>query len=213
MLKTLLKCLPVDDGAKADVLARIGEPTRAYHGANHLADLWRRHVKHAPAANFDTPEAHRLIACAIAYHDVVYHSGRRDNESVSAETWLDVARRCGVAPGEAAWVAATIAATRDHLAYSPEPNSEPASEALRIWFLDLDLAPLGEKPATFRRNSRRLRRECPQLSDAAWADLNLAFLRKLRSAPRIFRSPVLFRAYEVNARANIAAAIARRGSP
>ena len=106
--ETLLDHLPVDEGAKADMGARMSDPLRAYHGVNHVVNLWQCHLRHAPAANFDTPEAHRLIASAIAYHDLIYDSGRRDNELLSAKTWLDAAQRCDVEPGEAAWVATII---------------------------------------------------------------------------------------------------------
>ena len=210
-LESLFAHLPVDAGAKADVLARVSDPIRVYHGVDHLAALWRCHTRHASAANLVGRDPGRIIACAVAYHDLIYDSSRNDNELLSAQAWLHVAERCGVAQQEADCVAATIRATRDHLGYAPDPSADPASETLRLWFLDLDLAPLGSPPATFRRNARRLRRECPQLTDAEWADANLAFLRRVEAAPRIFRSSVLFQAYETRARTNIAAAIARRG--
>lgn len=193
------------------MLARVSDPIRVYHGVDHLAALWRCHIQHAAAADLFGQYHGRVIACAVAYHDLIYDSRRNDNELLSAKAWLDVAERSGVALKEADWVATTIRATRDHLGYAPDPAADPASETLRLWFLDLDLAPLGSPPATFRRNARRLRRECPQLTDGEWADANFAFLRRVEVAPRIYRSPVLFQAYETQARTNIEDAIARHG--
>lgn len=212
MLDALFSHLPVDGAAKANLLAGFTNGGRCYHDVSHLSTLWSCHERHAAGAALDSIDVQRRIACAIAFHDAVYDSRRGDNEEMSASAWLLVATRCRVDPKEAIWVAETIRATKSHLAYTSADMDDP-DERLRLWFLDLDLAPLAEAPENFRRNAQRLRHEFTHLTDTAWAEANLAFLHKLSEAPRIFRSPVLFATYELRARANILAAIARHGQP
>ena len=112
------------------------------------------------------------------------------------------------------WVADTIRATADHLAY-PAPakteadaerqwRSAPLRERARLWVLDLDLTPLGELAAAFDRNTELLRREAPQLSDAQFEAGTRGFLKKLSDAPRVYRSPTLAAHFEAQARANFA---------
>ena len=168
VLDPLFAHVPVDEAAKADLVANINGIERQYHGPSHLVDLWTCHRLHAADAGLDTPRAHRRIACVIAFHDAVYDSQRRDNEERSAKLWLEVATRCQLDPDEAIWVAETIRATSNHLGYRAGDADDP-DERLRIWFLDLDLTPLAETPVRFRRNSRRIRRESCHLTDDAWA--------------------------------------------
>ena len=75
--------------------------------------------------------------------------------------------------------------------------------------LDLDLTPLGEPSAGFARNTKLLRLERPDLDDGAWERHLLAFLARLDAAPRLYRTPAVGAAFEVQAKANIAQALAR----
>lgn len=205
---SLLSILPVDDRAKAELSARMGAPDRAYHGVRHLALMWRRHRRYAAVEGLTAPEIETLIACAIAYHDCVYDSRRRDNEERSAEIWMRASERSSLGEEDRKWVAGTILATADHLGYSPSAEaSSPAArlrERARIWTLDLDLTPLGCDPAEFDRDAASLRREAPHLTDEEWDARRRSFLRRLSEAPRIFRSPALSDVFEAGARSNIA---------
>jgi predicted metal-dependent HD superfamily phosphohydrolase len=204
----LLSILPVDDGAKAELSARMGAPYRAYHGKRHLALIWRRHQRYAAPEGLTAPGIETLIACAIAYHDCVYDSRRRDNEARSAEFWMRASERSLLSDEDRKWVADTILATAEHLGYTTSAGeSSPAArlrERARIWVLDLDLTPLGCDPAEFDRDTASLRREAPHFSDEEWDARRRSFLRRLSEAPQIFRSPALAAIFEAPARANIA---------
>ena len=153
----LLARVPLPQRAKSELTAMMESDDRHYHGVNHLALLWRRHRLYAAAEGFDAPEIETLIACAIAYHDCVYARGRRDNEERSAEVWLRASAGSSLSDEDRQWVADTIRATADHLAY-PDPAADaPLRERARLWVLDLDLTPLGEADADFDRNTELLR--------------------------------------------------------
>jgi len=200
----LLARVPVSDRAKSELTAMMESPERHYHGLNHLALLWRRHRLYAAAEGLDAPEVETLIACAIAYHDCVYERGRRDNEARSAEVWLEASLGAPLSPPDRLWIADTIRATADHLAYPDPAPDAPLRERARVWVLDLDLTPLGEIDADFDRNTELLRLEVPHLTEAQYDAGRLGFLRKFADAPRVYRTPTLTAKFEAQARANFA---------
>ena len=177
---------------------------RHYHGVGHLALLWRRHRLYAAAESLRAPDIETLIACAIAYHDSVYERGRRDNEERSAEVWMRASAGAPLSEADRNWVADTIRATADHVAYPDPVATAPLRERARVWVLDLDLTPLGEADADFDRNTELLRLEVPHLTDAQYDAGRLAFLRRLSNAPLVYRTPTLAAQFEAQARANFA---------
>jgi predicted metal-dependent HD superfamily phosphohydrolase len=206
--EALLARVPLDDRAKSEVTTMMASDERHYHGVNHLALLWRRHRLYAAAEGLDAPEIETLIACAIAYHDCVYARGRRDNEERSAEVWMRASAAAPLPDEDRRWVADTIRATADHLAY-PDPAADaPLRERARAWVLDLDLTPLGEADADFDRNTELLRLEVPHLTEAQYDAGRLGFLRKISAAPRVYRTPTLAAQFEAQARANFARQLA-----
>jgi predicted metal-dependent HD superfamily phosphohydrolase len=200
----LLAHVPLSDRAKSELAAMMESDERHYHGVNHLALLWRRHRLHGAAEGLTAPEVETLIACAIAYHDCVYERGRRDNEARSAEVWMRASAGAPLAEEDRNWVADTIRATADHLAYPAPAPAASLRERARAWVLDLDLTPLGETDADFDRNTELLRLEVPHLTDAQYDAGRLAFLRRLSDAPRVYRTPTLAARFEAQARANFA---------
>ena len=200
----LLARVPLSDRAKLELSAMMTANGRHYHDVGHLALMWRRHRLYAAAEGLAAPEIETLIACAIAYHDCVYELGRRDNEERSAEVWLRASAAAPLSQPDRDWVADTIRATADHLAYPDLVEPAPLRERARLWVLDLDLAPLGESDADFDRNTELLRLEVPHLTDAQYDAGRLAFLRRLSDAPRVYRTPTLAAQFEARARANFA---------
>lgn len=205
-LADLLAHLPVSADAKRDLLARLGDSVRHYHGLHHVALLWRRH--RALGAGLVVREApwHTLLACAIAFHDAVYDPRRRDSEARSAALWRRA--RPALDPASVDWVADTVLATADHLGAARRPGMDEAAWQARVWMLDLDLTPLGETPAAFDANTARLRAEYAHLPDAVWSEGRRAFLRGLASRGTLYRSPVIAAAFDAPARANLAREIA-----
>lgn len=209
-LADLLARLPVPEAAREDLRARLDVPDRHYHGAAHIALLWRRHRQFRAGLAIGAEPWDTRIACAIAFHDAVYDARRCDNEAASVAVWQ--AARPAMPQEAQDWVAGTIAATADHLGARPESGMAPEAWAARAWMLDLDLTPIGEAPAEFDANTRRLRREYAHLSDADWDRGRIGFLRRLAAAPVLYRSPALAAAFDAQARANLARELAAAGS-
>jgi predicted metal-dependent HD superfamily phosphohydrolase len=218
-LDDLLAAVPVPDAARADLRRRMAAPGRRYHGLEHIALLWTRHLALGRGSGFHEPRVARLVASAIAFHDAVLEPGHAGNERASAALWRKAAaaaaRGGAMLAEEVEWVAGTIEATADHLAAAEAvlagggPAAAPLLACARVWVLDLDLSPLGEAPAAFARNAGLLRLERPDLDDSAWRQQVLAFLARLHAAPRLYRTPVVQAAFEARARANIARAISK----
>ena len=207
-LQDLFDHVPLGDAAKDRLFAEMGRPGRVYHGLHHLETLWRRHALYSPAAGLSGAGPTRLLACTIAYHDSVYDVRRDDNEACSARLWLRDSVDAPVSEEDRDWVARTISATSDHLAYHADPGASGGKarlrEKARLWMLDLDLTPLGETPETFDENSRQLRAEFAHLSSADWQASMRQFRRRFLEAPQIYRSPVLAAHFESAARINLA---------
>ncbi len=216
----LIALVPVTTRAKEKLAATMDAPGRFYHNTGHLAQLWRRHRRHAAAEGFDAPAIERLIACAIAYHDIINDPGRGDNEERSAEAWDEVSGETPLSSEDRVWVAVTIRATKDHLAYlpaidvehPPKGNGAALKERARVWVLDLDLSPLGDTEEVFDRNTANLKREAGSTPEAKARAGQMHFLAKLMNAPRIFRIPTMFEIYEEQAQINIRRLMARLGA-
>ena len=203
-LRDLLAAVPLPDDCKNALHAQMSASDRHYHGTDHLALLFDRHRPFAPEAGLDGAAQTRLIACAVAFHDCIYDSSRGDNEERSAQAWLEAS--ADLDAGERTWVADTIRATGDHLAYGLRAGAGAPGgpEALRLWMLDLDLTPFGEAPDVFDYNALLLRAEAPQLDDAAFETARLRLLRRFADAPVIYRTPALADRFDAPARENLA---------
>lgn len=197
----LFAALPLSGVAMQDLMRRMKDPRRHYHGLAHLDLMWARHLRYVAGSGLRDADG-LPIALAIAFHDAVYESGRSDNEARSAALWLAVSADgavCGEA--ERLWVADTILATADHLAASLDP-SVPEHRA-RQWLLDLDLTPLGEAPDVFDANMADLAAEMPDGSPRQRRERLLAVLRGFAAARPLYRSPILGAAFETPAGDNI----------
>jgi predicted metal-dependent HD superfamily phosphohydrolase len=199
-LHELLRRTPVSQQARCWLLARLFAPGRPYHGAAHIALLWRRHRRFSRGTPYRAPRIERLIASAIAFHDAVYDATSSDNEAASARLFLSQSRSVGSADRD--WVADTIRATADHLAEPPPRRTTPRACA-RLWMLDLDLSPLGERPLAFAHNTEALRREYGHMAEEHWEDRRREFLDRLGRAPRLYRTRRIASAFAARAAVNL----------
>ena len=163
---------------------RYADPALPYHDAAHVGLLWLRFLAHGGAPD------DRGMALAVLFHDAVYVPGGTGNEARSAALMHDAAGK----GAEEEWAAEAILATVDHLNY---PGRDP--RVLRL--LDLDLSPLAERPAVFRRNTAALRVEAATLSDAERADSLRRFRDSFLCRGPLFRSGL--DVYEAPARRNL----------
>jgi predicted metal-dependent HD superfamily phosphohydrolase len=205
----LLAALPMPRALQALLCRHVARPGRQYHGFGHLVLLWQRHRRFGRGGPAATPRAGRRIAAAILFHDVILQPGAEDNEARSAALWRRQAGRLrGFSAADIAWVAATIEASGQPLRV---PAGGTAEARLRRWFLDLDLAPLGEPAPRFRANGRALRGEAQRLGGFDGAAAERRFLSAMAAAPRILWHPRLHAVFEAQARKNIRAAVGTPG--
>jgi predicted metal-dependent HD superfamily phosphohydrolase len=198
----LLAQLPLAQPARRALHRRLAARGRHYHGAAHVALLWRRHRRLGAGSCLVRAPWDRMIACAIAFHDAVHDARRGDNEAASGLLW----RRCSGQLGakQRRWVEATILATADHLGAGALRGTRGPARFARAWLLDLDLTPLGERPGEFAANTRRLRCEFGHLPAAAWDAGRLAFLGRMAAAPRLFKTRRVAARFGGRAQANLA---------
>jgi predicted metal-dependent HD superfamily phosphohydrolase len=198
---------------------------RTYHGINHLAFLWHCHVALKDdllkdpdgSMGWDALHVHKMMANAIACHDVIYDPTQSQlshgwSEQQSAEWWyLHVERYSGdlqsdllvhgLNANHIAHVGSFITATADHL--GADPRMLLPNEILMHWFLGLDLIPLAAPDYLFDQGGYMLRAEYSHLTHEEWDTGRKAFLAKLDQSPVIYRHPALHRIFEDSARANL----------
>src|SRR6476469_7751770 len=138
------------------------EPTRHYHGMNHVAELLGEFDR--VAAQCENPAA---VEMAIWFHDCIYQATRDDNEERSA----DIARNALIAMGADEDFVRRV----EQLVLATKHNGAPDQRDERI-LVDLDLAPLGRPPKEFDNNGDNIRLEFAHLDDETFARGRAAML-------------------------------------
>ncbi len=175
-----------------DVLvAAYTAPERHYHNLEHLLEMFR--VAGRLAANTDDPSALQL---AIWFHDAVYDSRSRDNETRSAELAVDLLGPIGVPGSTLERVMRLIGATA-HL------DSTPGDRDTAV-LLDADLAILGAAAERYTRYASDIRKEYAWVPDDDYRKGRAAVLKKFLDRPRIYFHQIMIEAGEEQARTNLA---------
>lgn len=171
------------------------EPHRAYHNCQHLEEClqMRRLLNaacHAPAE----------VDLALWFHDAIYDPLRSDNELRSAQWLDDVARDSGLGDETRRTLYGLIMVTR----HDGAPAS--ADEAVLV---DTDLAILGASAERFEEYDRQVRREYRYVPLFVYRRKRRQVLEGFLARERIYTTAPYFDAFEQQARANLASAIAR----
>ena len=172
------------------LLAGYNEPQRHYHTLDH--------IKHCLGmfedckALVSAPDA---LEMAIWMHDVILVSGRRDNEALSAELYLELSR--GAQRDEMRELVSRLIMATLH-------NGDSLDDADSNFMVDIDLSSFGLPWDKFLRDSLNLRAENPQLRDQDYQLNQTGFQRGLLARPRFFLSDFFFARFEIQARDNLA---------
>lgn len=167
-----------------EVESRYSEPHRRYHTLEHIRELLAL-----------LPEAGDEVLAAVWFHDLIYdRHGRNEERSadVAHEALLDL--RFPRAAMER--VTKMILATRDH---DPRDLDEDA-----ILFLDADLAILGSPSERYRDYAEAIRFEYSWIPDEVFVPARNGVLHDFLARPNIYRTEVMRRRFEGQARENIA---------
>jgi len=140
------------------------------------------------------------VELALWFHDVVYRTWVSDNEARSAALAADIMGRGGAESGAIERVNAAIMATRHQ---GREPNGDAAL------VVDVDLSILGQPEEVYREFERNVRREYWWVPRRRYVAGRCAILETFLKRKSIYRYPEFHSRYEVAARVNLAAAIAR----
>jgi predicted metal-dependent HD superfamily phosphohydrolase len=172
------------------LLAGYHEPQRHYHTLDH--------IKHCLGMFEDCkslvhdPDS---LEMAIWFHDVILVCGRRDNEALSAELYLELS--AGIQLDETRQLV-------KHLIMATLHNGDSLDDADSIYMVDIDLSSFGLSWDGFLRDSLNLRAENPHLGDQDYQLNQTGFQRSLLARPRFFLSDYFFDRFEKQARDNLA---------
>ena len=176
-------------GAVFDELGVLyGQPHRRYHTAAHIEHCLRQFD--LAADRMDEPDA---VEMALWFHDAIYDVPTERNELRSAE--LFSARAGG--RGEE-WFRANV-----HRLIMATTHREPPATLDESFIVDIDLSSFGLPWEEFLRDSRAVRAEFSQATDAEFYPRQRKFLESL-AARSAFCFTELFRdRHEARARKNI----------
>ncbi|RWD94341.1 hypothetical protein [Mesorhizobium sp.] len=187
---------PLIDGAlKNELTALYQAGDRHYHDLAHveamlaLAEECRR-LLHDPDA----------VEAAIWFHDAIYDSRAKDNETKSAV--LAEQKLSGrISSERLSRIVAMIDATATH--QLPQLDDEKATSDAAL-FLDMDLAILGAEPGAFDAYEKAVRREYGWVEEPMWRAGRAAVLKSFLARPHIFHTELFRRRFEAQARKNLA---------
>jgi len=178
-----------DEALFRQLLARYGEPLRAYHTAEHLDDcLARLEALGGEAAH---PAE---VELALWFHDAIYDPGAPDNERRSADWAREACLRAGVSGEAATRVEALVLATR-HDALPDTADAKVVSDA--------DLGILGADPDRFDRYEQQVRVEYRWVPEPFFRRERRRILEGFLARPRIYHTEAGFRQLEAPARENL----------
>jgi predicted metal-dependent HD superfamily phosphohydrolase len=166
---------------------------RHYHTLTHLEDCLRefdaaRELAVRPAE----------VELALWFHDVVYRSWRRDNERQSAALADELLR---AAPVE------VVQRIRQMILDTRHQDEELAGDTALV--ADVDLSILGQRPESYALFAAAIRREYWWVPRARYQAGRAALLRGFLARSAIYQHDAFYQRYEQQARANIAAELAR----
>ena len=184
--------------------AAYSAPDRHYHTLEHLAEMFK--VVGRLVTITDDPGPLHL---AVWFHDAIYDTRAKDNESRSADLAIDLLAPLGVPAAAVDRVVRLVRATAHLDGDQPPPDRETMA------LLDADLAILGAAEDRYRRYATDIRKEYAWVRDADYWPARAAVLERFLARPRIYWHDVMFQEGEGRARANLRAELAelRAGGP
>jgi predicted metal-dependent HD superfamily phosphohydrolase len=179
-----------------DLVARYGEPARAYHTLSHVDDCLRELERERRLARDAA-----AVEAALWYHDAVYDPRGKSNEEQSAE----LARR--ILAGAQVVAARVDAVERMILATRHGDGAAPSGDEALV--ADVDLAILGQGRDRFDRYEDAIRREYAFVPEEVYRRKRGEVLRRFLARPRLYSTDPFRDRYEALARANLARGLKR----
>lgn len=173
------------------------EKHRHYHTLEHI-----EYCLASLDAAGDVIEDRDAVELALWFHDIVFKTGAKDNEALSAELFQRFAKG-KLSELKIAQVSALILATMFH------HNDETPIDSDTQFMVDIDLSSFALDLEAFEKNSDDLRKEQAELSDQEFEQSKKAFFQSLLERRQIFFTSYFHQECEMQARSNIRQALER----
>lgn len=162
---------------------------RHYHNMQHLEQLYSS--LSAVQDQFKDPEVMWLALC---YHDIVYETGRQDNEDQSAAFARDILTALQFPEYRVQQCTHMILATKSHTAAADKDTN---------YFTDADLSILGQNWERYIQYAKAIRKEYCIYPDEQYYPGRKKVIRRFLETPRLFKTGHFYRLYEQQARKNL----------
>lgn len=180
--------LPAGNNLVAEVQRAYSHPDRYYHTLEHLDHL----VAELKPLQ-DQFSYWATVVFAIAYHDFVYNSTRKDNEEKSAAVAVKRLKEIAFPEAEVERCKVFILATKKHEAVNREVDL----------FTDADLSILGAVPERYHHYAACVRKEYSIYPDLLYKPGRKKVLLHFLEMKQIFKTAAFYEKYEHNARRNL----------
>lgn len=165
------------------------ESFRQYHNLNHISELfeyfdsYKHYLKHP-----------NEVALAIFYHDVIYNVWSKQNEWKSAELAKEHLHLCKVNTECISRIYKLILVTKNHC---PETNVD------ETWFIDFDMAILGQPWDTYFQYTQNIRKEYATVPSFMYKKGRKKVLQHFLETSCIYHTKTFYERFEAQARHNI----------
>lgn len=179
----------------SEITQAYTEKDRYYHNLDHVQYMIDLALKHqTELADSDT------VLFAIFYHDIIYRTGRKDNEVKSAQLAAERLSILGFPAAKLDRCRQQIIATREH---------RDTGDGDTNYLLDFDLAILGDTPQRYLAYSRSIRKEYNKYPNFLYKRGRRKVLQHFLAMSRIFKTDTFYRKLETSAKANLQAELTR----
>jgi predicted metal-dependent HD superfamily phosphohydrolase len=184
-----------DEELFRQLVASYSEPHRKYHTMQHLQECF---------AHLETVRSYAErpgeVELALWFHDAIYDTQRKDNETRSAEWARDSALAGGLSSEQAHRIYELIVVTMH--------DAVPAGRDAAV-LVDVDLSILGADAARFDEYELQIREEYAWVPEALYRKARRQILREFLNRERIYSTEYFQYQYEARARENIARSLVR----
>lgn len=162
---------------------------RHYHNLSHVNYMIEKAMEYR-----DRLKDYDTLLFSTFWHDIIYNITRQDNEQKSADFAGDRLTKLSLPAEKIAQCRKQIIATKDH---------QDKSDSDTGYFLDFDLAILGESPEVYKDYSRKIREEYSIYPDFLYKTGRKKVIQHFLAMDRIFRTNEFQDAYGQQAVENL----------
>lgn len=177
------------------MLARYGEPHRAYHTLQHLGEC----LQYFESLQL-LPDHPAEVEIALWFHDAIYELRSSRNEADSAAWAYNALIAAGTLQASASRVRDLVLVTKH--------TGQPSSMDEHV-LVDIDLSILGAPEKRFAEYEAQIRNEYAFVPDSLFKPKRREILTSFLARPAIYSTPDMHKQLERRARANLTQAVSK----